>query len=75
MAAKAPIEDAKPYAAYLLGKMGDRKDIPALIELYYEMEKTMRNDGWAVSTIMQRKQNIIDAIELIRYREERDGKR
>ena len=71
MASDEPVEDAKICAAYLLGKVGGRTDIPVMIDLMDEMERTMTKAGYYFSTIMQRRQNILDAVELIHYREER----
>lgn len=71
MASGDPIEDAKIYAAHLLGKVGDRTDIPAMLNLMDEMERTMTKAGHYFLTVIQRRQNILDAIELIHYREER----
>lgn len=70
MRSNDPCEDAKPYAAYLLGKIGSREDIPAMLDAYFELERNLLKIGWDYCTVAQRKQNIIDAVELIRFREE-----
>jgi hypothetical protein len=42
-----------------------------MLNLMDEMERTMTKAGHYFSTVIQRRQNILDAIELIHYREER----
>ena len=70
MNSKDPCEDAKPYAAYLLGKIGASTDIPAMMDAYFELEKNLLGCGYDYHTVVQRRQNILDAVELIRFREE-----
>lgn len=65
---KAPCEDAKPYAAHLLGRIGKPSDIPALIKLLFEAEEELANNPYEYRKLMLHRQNIFDAIEFVRYR-------
>ena len=48
-----PIEDAKPYAAYLLGKVGDKSDLDLIKALYFQTEDELQ------------KRHLSDAIETL----------
>ena len=63
-----PCVDSKPYAAHILGKIGDMTDVPRLMELYFDLEKELLRVGIDYRTIALHKQNIMDAAELIAYR-------
>ena len=65
------LTDTKLYSAYLLGKVGDSTDIPALMELYFNLEKDSHSRNWALSTTLLPRKNIMDAVELIRQRAEK----
>jgi len=57
--------DACLYSAYLLGKLGDTNDIPNLLEIYLKIEERPVFRYNAV----QPKRIVLDAIELIHYRD------
>lgn len=68
MASKRPLDDAKETAAYLLGKVGDIEDIPALLDLYIHAEEYYVMQGYTPWSAVMLRQNILDSIELIRER-------
>lgn len=63
-------DDAKQYATYLVGKLGDKSDLPILFERYMNIEKEMTSQSYCLCSTLLPKRNILDAIESIRYREE-----
>lgn len=48
-----PVEEAKPYAAYLLGKVGDKSDLDLIKALYFQIDDELQ------------KRHILDAIETL----------
>ena len=68
-----PCGDAKPYAAYILGKIGGEEDIPMLMKLWLDMEKELLKVAYDYKTVAQHRQNVMDAIEMIRLRAEENS--
>jgi len=62
-------EDSLFYSAYLLGKLGDKSDIPKLLELYFGIEDFLMLEETCRCDATLPKRNILDAIEDIEYRE------
>ena len=60
-----PCSDAKPYAAYILGKLGEETDIPLLMKYYFEVEKEFMIVAYDYKMVAQYRQII-----MIRYRAE-----
>ena len=60
--------DSCLYSAYLLGKLGDINDIPNLLELYSKIEEHLISKSVCRCGAILPKRNILDAIELIYYR-------
>jgi len=61
-------EDTCLYSAYLLGKLGDTMDIPKLLELCLNIEEHIAMKSHSRGCAILPKRNILDAIELIHYR-------
>jgi len=61
-------EDSCLYSAYLLGKIGDNSDVPKLLDLFLNIENYLISKSLYRCNTKLIKQNIMDAIELIRYR-------
>lgn len=51
-----PIKDAKPYAAYVLGKVGEKSDLDLVREIYFQAKSKLQ------------KRHILDAIESLEAR-------
>lgn len=55
-----PVEDAKPYAAYLLGKVGEKTDLDLIRALYFQTKDELQ------------KRHISDAIEALESSDEKN---
>ena len=67
---KEYLEDTKPYSAYILGKLGNKDDLPILFDYYLKIEKDMLDQSICLCSTLMYRQNILDAIEEINYREQ-----
>ena len=61
-------EDFCLYSAYLLGKYGNMIDIPNLLTLYLDVEDYLISKSVCRCSALLPKRNILDAIELIQFR-------
>ena len=63
------LEDSKPYSAYILGKLGNKDDLPVLFDYYLKIERDMTSQSICLRSTLMYRQNILDAIEDINYRD------
>lgn len=61
-------EDSCLYSAYLLGKLGDSSDVPKLLKIHLDIEEHFLEKSICRCSAILPKRNILDAIELIKYR-------
>ena len=57
----------KLFATYIIGKLGDKSDLPVLFDFYLNIEKALQKQSISLSNTLLPKRNIMDAIEMIRY--------
>jgi len=64
--------DSCLYSAFLLGKFGNLSDIPSLMELYLNIEEYLTSKSVSRCSTILPKRNILDAIELIKFRNQNE---
>lgn len=62
-------EMAKIMAISIIGKVGNRNDLPILFDEYFTMEERLCKSGICYCSTLLPKRHVMDAIEEIKYRE------
>ncbi len=61
-------EDSRSITIGIIGKQGDERDIPMLLNEYFSLEKNYRNDGICYCNTLYAKRKIMDVIENRKYK-------